>query len=103
MRRFRPKDAAFMEAIAQAASRARVPTVVTGDILYHVPQRRILQDVVTCIRLKTTIDKAGFLKEKHADKFLKPAQEIARLFRRYPDAIRRTQEIADRCRFSLTS
>jgi len=39
-RRFRPKDAAFMKAIAQAASRTRVPTVVTGDILYHVPQRR---------------------------------------------------------------
>jgi error-prone DNA polymerase len=59
-RRFRPKDAAFMEAIAQAARKARVPTVVTGDILYHVPQRRILQDVVTCIRLKITIDKAAF-------------------------------------------
>jgi error-prone DNA polymerase len=100
-RHFRPKDAAYMEAIAQAASRARVPTVVTGDILYHVPQRRILQDVVTCIRLKTTIDKAGFLKEKHADKFLKPPREMQRLFRRYPDAVRRTREIAKRCRFSL--
>jgi error-prone DNA polymerase len=100
-RRFRPKDAAYMEAINQLASRARVPTVVIGDILYHVPKRRVLQDVVTCIRLKTTIDKAGFLKEKHADKFLKPSQEMARLFRRYAEAVRRTQEIADRCRFSL--
>jgi error-prone DNA polymerase len=100
-RRFRPDDAAHTKKIAQAASRARVPTVVTGDILYHVPERRILQDVVTCIRLKTSIDKVGFLKEKHADKYLKPPHEMQRLFRRYPDAVRRTQEIADRCRFSL--
>jgi error-prone DNA polymerase len=100
-RRFRPKDAAYMETIAQAATTAKLPTVATGDILYHVAKRRILQDVVTCMRLKTTIDKAGFLKERHNDRFLKSPLETARLFRRYPEALRRAQEIADRCRFSL--
>ncbi len=83
------------------ASQARVPTVATGDVLYHVPAMRMLQDVVTCIRLKTTIDKAGFLKEKHADRFLKEPAEMERLFRRYPEAIARTGEIATRCKFSL--
>jgi error-prone DNA polymerase len=62
---------------------------------------RMLQDVVTCIRLKTTIDKAGFLKEKHADRFLKEPPEVGRLFRRYPEAVARTAEIAERCKFSL--
>ena len=61
----------------------------------------MLQDVVTCIRLKTTIDKAGFRKEQHADRFLKAPDEMARLFRRYPEALARTLEIAERCRFSL--
>jgi error-prone DNA polymerase len=70
-RRFRPDDAGHMHDIATIAAQARVPTVATGDILYHEPGMRMLQDVVTCIRLKTTIDKAGFLKEKHADRFLK--------------------------------
>ena len=83
------------------ASQARVPTVVTGDVLYHEPGMRMLQDVVTCIRLKTTIDKAGFLKEKHADRFLKEPAEMERLFRRYPEAVARTLEIAERCKFSL--
>ena len=68
-RRFRPRDAHYLQAISDLASRARVPTVVTGDVLYHSPARRALQDVVTCIRLKTSIDKAGFLKERHADRF----------------------------------
>ena len=100
-RRFRPNDAAKLQAIADAAGLARVPTVITGDILYHSPDRRMLQDVVTCIRLKTTIDKAGFLKEKHADRFLKAPAEVARLFKRYPEALARTEEIARRCTFSL--
>jgi DNA polymerase III alpha subunit len=100
-RRFRPDDAACLQAIAKEAARAGIPTVVTGDVLYHVPGRRMLQDVVTCIRLKTTVDKAGFLKERHADRFLKAPAEMKRLFRRYPDAVARTQEIAKRCTFSL--
>jgi error-prone DNA polymerase len=100
-RRFRPNDAAYLQAVASQAAQAAVPTVVTGDVLYHTPERRMLQDVVTCIRLKTTIDKAGFLKERHADRFLKTPDEMKRLFRRYPEAVARTQEIAARCRFSL--
>ena len=100
-RRFRPNDAAILHAIASMATQAGVPTVVTGDVLYHTRERRRLQDVVTCIRLKTTIDKAGFLKEKHADRFLKTPAEMKRLFRRFPEALARTQEIAARCRFSL--
>lgn len=75
-RRFRPRDAAIMEKINQTAQRAGVPTVALGDVLYHDHTRRMLQDVVTCIRLKTTIDKAGFLKEKHADRFLKAPSEM---------------------------
>jgi error-prone DNA polymerase len=100
-RRFRPDDAAYMHEIAAMASQVRVPAVATGDVLYHEPRMRMLQDVVTCIRLKLTIDNAGFLKEKHADRFLKDGEEMARLFRRYPEAVARTREIAERCRFSL--
>ncbi len=79
----------------------RVPTVVTNDVLFHVPARRILQDVVTCIRHNCTIDEAGFRRERHADRYLKPPEEMARLFSRYPEALARTIDIAARCRFSL--
>ena len=82
-------------------AQARVPTVVTNDVLFHVPARRILQDVVTCIRHNCTIDEAGFRRERHADRYLKPPEEMARLFSRYPEALARTLEIAARCRFSL--
>jgi error-prone DNA polymerase len=70
-RRFLPDEAQRLKNIAGAAAQARVPTIVTNDVLYHCPSRRMLQDVVTCMRLHTTIDNAGFQKERHADRFLK--------------------------------
>jgi error-prone DNA polymerase len=78
-----------------------VPTVVTNDVLFHEPGRRMLQDVVTCIRHNVTIDQLGHRRERHADRYLKPAEEMQRLFARDPEALARTVEIADLCRFSL--
>ncbi len=97
----RPNDAVRLQQIADLARQARVATVATGDVLYHVPQRRILQDVLTCIREGCTIDDAGFRRERSVDRHLKPPEEMARLFSHHPEAVARTQEIADRCRFSL--
>ena len=99
--RRRPNDQLRLHKLSNLAIRAGVPTVVTNDILFHMPARRILQDVVTCIRHITTIDQAGFLRERHADRYIKPPDEMARLFCRYPEALVRTTEIAERCRFSL--
>ena len=99
--RRRPNDALRLHDLSAMAARARVPSVVTNDVLFHVPSRRILQDVVTCVRHNCTIDDAGFRRERHADRYLKPPDEMARLFGRYPEALPRTVEIAARCRFSL--
>lgn len=100
-RQFLPDEAKRLATIDAAAWSAKVPTVVTNDVLYHDESRRMLQDVMTCIRLHTTIDSAGFQKERHADRFLKPPEEMYRLFSKYGPAVRRTTEIAARCRFSL--
>ncbi|MFT8923022.1 error-prone DNA polymerase [Acetobacter sp.] len=97
----RPNDPMRLYELANLAHQARVPTVVTNDVLFHTHDRRILQDVVTCIRHNTTIDEAGFVRERHADRYLKPPQEMARLFSRYPEAAARTMDIVERCRFSL--
>ena len=100
-RRFRPNENPRLHALAEMATEARVPTVVTNDVLYHAPDRRILQDVLTCIRLGRTIDTLGYDREQSADRFLKPPQEMTRLLAKYPEAVARSCEIAGRCRFSL--
>ena len=78
-----------------------VPLIAVNDVLYHAPERRPLQDVVTCIREHVTIDKAGRLLEANAERHLKRPQEMARLFRRAPEAIDRTLRFLERCNFSL--
>jgi error-prone DNA polymerase len=83
------------------ASKARVPLLATNEVLYHHPARRPLQDVLTCVREKTTIDAIGKKLEANAERYLKPAAEMARLFRDLPEAIAETMRFADRITFSL--
>ncbi len=98
---YRGDDARRLEELFRLSNLLRVPLVATNDVHYHHPERRALQDVLTCIREKCTIYTAGFKLFANAERHLKPAEEMARLFRKYPEALARAQEIADACRFSL--
>ena len=99
--RRRPNDQLRLWQLSSLASAARVPTVVTNDVLFHEVGRQMMQDVVTAIRHNVTIDELGHRRERFADRYLKPPEEMHRLFERYPEALARTIEIIDRCRFSL--
>ena len=99
--RRRQGDHMRLHELSNLAFRFRVPTVVTNDVLYHVHDRDMLHDVVTCIRHNCTIDTMGDLRHLYADRFLKDADEMARLFINYKGALSRTVDIAGRCRFSL--
>ena len=77
------------------------PLVAVNDVLYHAPERRILADVITCIREKCTIAEAGFRLTINAERHIKPPEEMARLFKKFPNAISCTIEIAEACHFSL--
>lgn len=75
--------------------------VALGDVHYHVAERRELQDVLTCIREKCTIQQAGYKLHPNAERYLKPPAETTHLFRLYPDALRNAAAIAESCQFSL--
>lgn len=77
------------------------PMVAVNDVLYHAPERRPLQDVLTCIREHCTIQQAGFRLQANAERHLKTPDEMARLFKGFEAAIQRTQDVVDRCAFSL--
>src|SRR3546814_15565372 len=72
-----------------------------GDILYHAPERRPLQDVLSAIREKTTVDALGFKRERFMDRALKSPAEMERRFALFPDAIQATADIAAACGFDL--
>jgi error-prone DNA polymerase len=98
---YRGDDRRRLMRLHHIASAAHVKLLATNEVLYHDPARRPLQDVLTCIREKTTIDAVGRKLEANAERHLKPAEEMARLFRDIPDAIAETMRFADRIDFSL--
>ena len=99
--RRRPGDFARLAALDELARDIGVRGVACGDILYHAPDRRPLQDVLTAIREKTTIDALGFRRERFMDRALKSPAEMERRFALFPDAIQATADIASVCRFDL--
>jgi error-prone DNA polymerase len=98
---YRGDDAARLRRLGEIADRLGVPLVATNDVHYHTAGRRPLQDVLTCIREGCTIHEAGYRLHPNAERHLKPAAEMAELFRERPDTLARTLEIVDQCRFSI--
>ena len=98
---YRGDDEARIARLDAIARHARIPLVATNDVHMHAPERRPLQDVLTCIREKCTIDAAGYRLAANAERHLKPPVEMARLFRHHPGSIERTVEIAGRIAFTL--
>jgi error-prone DNA polymerase len=91
--------------IEQAAVMAEVsgiPLMATNDVLYHTSERRRLQDVLTAIRLNVPIAQAGLELAANAERHLKPPMEMARLFRRHPQALAETLRFAGELSFSLS-
>jgi error-prone DNA polymerase len=98
---YRGDDARRLAHLARIADKTGLKLLVTGDVVYHTPERRPLQDVLTCIREHCTIAEAGFRLAANAERHLKPAAEMARLFRGHEAALAASLEIAERCRFGL--
>ncbi len=93
-----PRRLAAIDRLGRAAG---APMVAVNDVHYHAPERRPLADVIIAIREKCTVAEAGLRLTINAERHLKPAGEMARLFADYPEAIARTLEIAAACTFSL--
>ncbi|MFL5809583.1 MAG: error-prone DNA polymerase, partial [Flavisolibacter sp.] len=100
-RYYRGDDAKYLYRLFQTGNELQIPIITTNDVHYHHPHRRELQDVMTCIREKCTIYTAGFKLYPNAERYLKSIEEMKRLFRQYPDAILKTQQLVEACTFSL--
>lgn len=98
---YRGDDRRRLLRLQRIAVTARVPLLATNEVLYHHFARRPLQDVLTCVREKTAIDAIGRRLELNAERHLKPAQEMEKLFRDLPEAISETVRFASRIDFTL--
>jgi error-prone DNA polymerase len=96
-----PNDDRVLEQRIRLAKQVQVPLVAANDVHFHLPCRRALADVLTSVRVGCTVAQAGHLLFANAARHLKSPEEMREIFARVPDAIRRTVEVADRCKFSL--
>jgi error-prone DNA polymerase len=95
-----PDEERLNRKLLALAKATGIPTVATNDV-YHSGAERDLLDVLTCIRLKTTLDEAGRALWANNERYLKPRAEMVSLFRDLPRAIDATRGIAERCDFTL--
>lgn len=79
----------------------QAPCIATNEPLFHLAEKKPLQDALTCIRHQCRIEEAGLRLEPNAERFLKTPEQMAALFREHPEWLENTQKIADACQFSL--
>ncbi len=89
------------QALIALASAFHVPVVATNGVRFAAPEDRPLYDVLTCIRHKTTLEAAGRKLALNAERFLKPREQMAELFRDIPEAVAGTAALADRLRYTM--
>jgi len=94
-------DKRYLARLHSLSQATGIPLLATNDPLYATPEQRPLHDILTCITEKTTIAKAGRLLAANAERYLKPAKEMARLFRDHPEAIAETQKLLRLVDFTL--
>ncbi|HUD53098.1 error-prone DNA polymerase, partial [Parvibaculum sp.] len=99
--RYDGNDTRRFTALERLARETGTKLLVTNDVLYHAPERRPLQDVLTCIREHCTLETAGLRLEANAERHLKSDAEMTRLFPHAPEALDEGLKIMERCRFSL--
>ena len=87
VRRYAPDDAERLRTLQNLAQSSGLKLVAANDVLYHGAEARELQDVLRCIRHGCTVEEAGYRLEPHGERHLKSPAEMARLFRKFPEAI----------------
>ncbi|WP_237152849.1 error-prone DNA polymerase [Oryzibacter oryziterrae] len=95
------QDRRRLARLGALADAGHIPLIAIGNPLYHAPERRALQDVLTAIREHVRLEDAGFRLLANAERHLKAPQEMARLFADRPGAIAETLRFMERIDFSL--
>ena len=89
------------EALTELGRAYRVPIIATNGVRFATPGERPLFDVLSCIHHHTTLDQAGRLLARNAERYLKSPEVMAELFSDRPDALAGTAALAERLEYSM--
>jgi error-prone DNA polymerase len=96
-----PFDRMRIEAAQAASARLGIPLVATGGVLMHERSRKPLQDILSCIRMGLTLERAGRRLRCNSSNHLKSPAEMNKLFSSIPEVLERSIDLADRCVFRI--
>ena len=98
-RLLRADDGIRAEVLLALSRRHRLPIAACGDVLMHEPSRKPLHDVLTAVRLGTTVAALGPRMSANAERVLRPLPALAAL---YPaEWLLESVNVAERCTFTL--
>lgn len=96
-----PHDRYRRDWLQDLSRQTNLPLVAAGNVLFHVPERKPLHDVLTAIRLRTTVAQVGEVLQTNAQRHLRPLDSLKAIYGDMPGALERTLMIAEQCTFSL--
>ncbi|HET9370731.1 MAG TPA: error-prone DNA polymerase, partial [Vicinamibacterales bacterium] len=102
-RHFRRDEQSDLQSLVDLAAAFRVPVMASNGVRFAAPDKRPLYDVLTCIRLKTSLAAAGRRLSVNTERFLKPPEQMTRLFSDLPQALAGTEALAERLEFTLAN
>ncbi|MCI0724230.1 MAG: error-prone DNA polymerase, partial [Acidobacteria bacterium] len=100
-RHFGRQEESRNQAAVRLARSLGLPLLATNGVRYARPEDRELLDVLTCVRHHCSLETAGRLLESNAERHLRSASDMARLFADLPEAIANTAELSARLNFTL--
>jgi len=93
------EDEAQTRYLSILAGTHAIPLCACGDVFMHRRGRRMLQDVLTAIRLGCSVKELGLNAYPNAERYLRSRQALHRIYS--PKLLRASVDIAALCEFSL--
>jgi error-prone DNA polymerase len=90
------------QAAIRIARSLKLPVLATNGVRYATAYDREILDLFTAVRHHTELDRAGRLLSVNSQRHLRPAREMARLFRDVTGAVANTVDLSSRLKFALS-
>jgi error-prone DNA polymerase len=88
--------------LVRLAKEVGAKVVATGNVHYHIRERRRLQDCLVAIKYCKSLEETHVERRANSEFYLRPREGLELLFAESPEALSNTLEIAERCSLDLT-
>lgn len=95
------QEAIICKHLYEFATSLKIPWVVTNNPHYAYPEKRIIHDVLTCLRHEVTLSTAGRRLRPNGSWYLKSPKEMFAQWQHHPEGLYNTLVVAERCEFRL--